>query len=277
MRAREAHLSARLDLHADDLGLHPAVDRAVFRLHQAGAIRGASILVTGPTFPAAAREALRTGLRLSLHLAIVDTEPASQPSEIPSLLGPDGRFPARYGAVLRRWLLNRPRPNELRREIRAQLDRFAQAGLIDRLGLEVDGHQHLHLLPGVLEILLEEGGAYSLRSIRLPRLSPAERRELSVRAIAFRLLERLGRRAGHLAARQSVAGRECWGVLFAGRLTSLRAEAVLRSLPPSATGQLICHPGDDDLALAACRDWGYAWETELATALYLAGASPRSP
>jgi predicted glycoside hydrolase/deacetylase ChbG (UPF0249 family) len=262
-------MSSRIALHADDLALHPAVDRAVLRLHAAGAIGGASILVTGPTFSAAASEARRSGLRLSLHLALVDTEPASSPGEVPSLVGPDGRFPARYGDIVLRWLRRRPRPDELRREIRAQLDRFAQAGLISDRGLELDGHQHLHLLPGVLETLLEEGASFGLRRIRLPALSPTERGERSPRGIAFRVLERLGRRAGRLADAQAVGLTPCWGVLYAGRLTLRRAEAVIRSLPSRAAGQLICHPGDDDVALAACRDWGYAWETELATALRL--------
>jgi hypothetical protein len=61
--------------------------------------------------------------------------------------------------------------------------------------------------------------------------------------------------------------------VFAGRLTLRRARAVLDSLPPTADGQIICHPGDDDRALAAERDWGYAWETELATVLQLGRAS----
>ena len=58
--------------HADDLGLHPAVDRAIFRAFEAGAITGASILATGATFREAAREARALGLPTSLHLAVVD-------------------------------------------------------------------------------------------------------------------------------------------------------------------------------------------------------------
>ena len=69
-------------LHADDLGLHPSVDRAIFRAFEAGAIQGASVLVTGETFDDAAQEARRVGLPLSLHLAIVDTAPLSDPSGV---------------------------------------------------------------------------------------------------------------------------------------------------------------------------------------------------
>src|SRR6476646_3861147 len=95
--------------HADDLGLHPAVDRAVFRAFEAGAVDGASILVTGPTFRDAARQARSIGLPLSLHLALVDTEPLSPPAEIPSLVTASGSFPPYFGRVAARGFAGRLR------------------------------------------------------------------------------------------------------------------------------------------------------------------------
>ena len=257
-------------LHADDLGLHPAVDRAVLQAFEAGAVAGASILVGGPSFREAARQARSAGLPLSLHLAIVDTQPLSPPAEIPSLVDAAGRFPPYYGQVLRRGLTGRLPAAELRREVRRQLEAFAEAGLIGPAGLTVDGHQHLHLLPAVFGLLLELGPTFGLRAFRLPVLSPHERREWTLRALAFFGAELLGRWARHRAARRGVRATPCWGVLYTGHLTVERARAVLGSLPPGANGQLLCHPGDDDRALAAARPWGYAWETELATALTLA-------
>jgi predicted glycoside hydrolase/deacetylase ChbG (UPF0249 family) len=271
--------------HADDLGLHPADDRAVFRAFEAGAIAGASILVTGASFKEAARQARALGLPTSLHLAIVDTAPLSPPSEIPSLVNPDGRFPPFFGAVVRRVLLGeRPgglglgglglaglRRADLRLEIGRQLQAFAEAGLIGAHGLQVDGHQHLHLLPAVFDALLAEGAHFPLMAIRVPRRSPHERRQLGPRALGFAAAEWLGRRAGRAAAGHGVRAISCWGVLYAGHLTQARAHDVLRSLPPGADGQVICHPGDDDHALGARYPWAYAWETELATVLALRG------
>ena len=263
-------------LHADDLGLHPAVDRAIFRAFEAGAVGGASILATGPTFHEAARQARSLGLPTSLHLAVVDTGPLSPPAEIPSLVGRDGRFPGRFGEVVRRALLvERPgglRQRELHREVGRQLQAFADAGLIGRGGLLVDGHQHLHLLPPVFAALLQRGEGFGLAAFRLPRRSPAERRQFGRRSLGFAVAEILGRRAARAAARQGIFAVPCWGVLYAGHLTVERATSVLDSLPPRADGQLICHPGDDDRALGALHPWRYAWETELATVLALAGA-----
>jgi predicted glycoside hydrolase/deacetylase ChbG (UPF0249 family) len=258
-----------VQLHADDLGLHPAVDRAILRAHQAGALGGASILATGPTFRQAAAQARSAGLPLSLHLAIVDTAPLSPPAEVSSLVGPDGRFPPYFGPVALRAVLGRLRQDQLRLELRRQLSRFAEAGLIGPAGLLVDGHQHLHLLPVVFSALLELGPEFGLTAFRLPRLSPAERRQRSPRAGGFRLAEALGRRAVRAGWAQALRPVPCWGVLYAGHLTLERARTVLRSLPDHTTGQLLCHPGDDERTLEAEKGWGYAWETELATALAL--------
>jgi predicted glycoside hydrolase/deacetylase ChbG (UPF0249 family) len=258
-----------VQLHADDLGLHPAVDRAILRAHQAGALGGASILASGPTFPHAAAQARASGLPLGLHLAIVDTAPLSPPAEVPSLVGADGRFPSFWGRVAPRAALGRLRRDELRLELGRQLRRFAEAGLIGPAGLQVDGHQHLHLLPSVFDRLLELGPEFGLTAFRLPRLSPVERRQWSPRAGAFRLVERLGARAARISGARGPRPVPCWGVLFAGHLTLARARSVLASLPADANGQLLCHPGDDDRALQAEKGWGFAWETELATALAL--------
>lgn len=258
--------------HADDLGLHPAIDRAIFGAFEAGALAGASILVTGPTFRAAASQARSLGLPTSLHLAVVDTEPLSPPAEIPSLVGRDGRFPARFGSVVGRQLLGRLRRAELWIEIGRQLQAFADAGLIGRDGLMLDGHQHLHLLPSIFATVLEHAEPFSLRAIRRPVRSPFERRERTARSAGFMLAEILGRRAARLAAARRITAVPCWGVLYAGRLTAERAIGVRRSLPSNARGQLICHPGDDDRALAARHPWGYRWELELATVLTLGRA-----
>ena len=171
--------------------------------------RRASILVTGPTFQGAARQARSLGLPTSLHLAVVDTAPISPPSEIPSLVGPDGRFPPFFGAVVRRALLGERlgglRRSDLRLEIGRQLQAFADAGLSGGRGLQVDGHQHLHLLPAVFDTVLHEGARFPLAAFRLPRRSPHERRQSGPRSLGFVAAELLGRRAAGLAARQGIA------------------------------------------------------------------------
>jgi predicted glycoside hydrolase/deacetylase ChbG (UPF0249 family) len=150
---------------------------------------------------------------------------------------------------------------------------FADAGLIGAAGLLLDGHQHLHLLPVILRTVVRLGPAYALRAIRLPTRSPHEQRQWGTRSLGFAVAEALGKRARAAVEQRGIRLIPCWGVVYAGHLTLAAARAVLASLPGSAEGQLLCHPGDDDGALQSQYRWGYAWQAELDTVLALAAAS----
>jgi predicted glycoside hydrolase/deacetylase ChbG (UPF0249 family) len=256
-------------VHADDLGLHPAVDRAVFRAYERGALAGASILTTGPTFAEAARVARSIGIPLGLHLALVDTRPLSAPGDISSLVDADGRFPNAYPSVVGRALRGRLHAADLQLEIGRQMQAFGDAGLIGPAGLLLDGHQHLHLLPVIFRNILAVGPTYMLRAFRLPTRSPHEQRNWGLRSVGFAVAEALGKRARAAAKQLGIGAVPCWGGVYAGHLTLATARAVLDSLPASAEGQLLCHPGDDDGALQSEHPWGYTWEAELATVMAL--------
>jgi predicted glycoside hydrolase/deacetylase ChbG (UPF0249 family) len=255
--------------HADDLGLHASIDRAIFRAYESGALAGASILVGGPTFHDAVAEARRLQMPIWLHLALVDSAPISSPAEIRSLVGFDGRFPQVFSTVAARALTGRLNGAEVRLEVMRQIQCFANTGLADRQGVCLDGHQHLHVLPVVADAIAQLADAWKIRAVRRPTLSPAEKDWRSVRSSAFRVVELLARRtAGKLRAR-GIETVSCWGTVFAGGLTLERARAILESLPSGASGQLICHPGDDNGALSAVYPWRYDWEGDLATILSL--------
>ena len=107
--------------HADDLGIDPSVDRAIFRAFELGALGGASVLVTGPSFAQAAQEAHALGLPVWLHLALVDADPVSPACEIPSLVGVNGRFPRSFVSVAASGLAGRLNAQDLRQIGRAHV------------------------------------------------------------------------------------------------------------------------------------------------------------
>ena len=85
-------MPARLIINADDFGLTPGVNRAIAELHDAGAVTSATLMATGPAFDDAVALALaRPSLGIGCHIVLVDGTPVSDPSTIPTLLGPDGR------------------------------------------------------------------------------------------------------------------------------------------------------------------------------------------
>ena len=101
-----------LIVNADDFGLSPGVSRGILRAHWEGIVTSTTFMVN---FPWAAEMAglLRRAPRLGvgLHLNLTTGAPVLPPAEVPSLVGPDGRF----GRSLVR-LIDRMRPAEAERE-----------------------------------------------------------------------------------------------------------------------------------------------------------------
>lgn len=130
-------------LCADDYALHPLVDEAVLRLAEAGRLSATSCMSTAPGWRAAAGQLkpLRPRLQLGLHFNLTE--------------GHGGAYPAHsLGQVLAAAYLRRLAPAQLQDAWRAQLDAFEDA--IGSRPDYIDGHQHVHQLPGVRAALLAE-------------------------------------------------------------------------------------------------------------------------
>lgn len=129
---------------ADDFGIGPGVNSAIVELAQRGRISATGCMVQRDAWAAGAPE-LRgldaAQLDVGLHLDL--TRPPSGRGAEPSL--------ARLIAAGYLGLLGRAR---LRSEMREQFARFEDG--IGRAPAFVDGHRHVHQLPTVREVLLEE-------------------------------------------------------------------------------------------------------------------------
>lgn len=138
---------------ADDYGLAPGVNEAIAGLIAAGRLSATSCMVGLPDWRpgvATLREAIaRSPADVGLHLTLTGQRPLSPAPR----LAPGGRLPG-LGKLLPRALARQLPADEVKDEIRAQLDAFEDAwgGPPDY----VDGHQHMHLLPTVREALVEE-------------------------------------------------------------------------------------------------------------------------
>ncbi|MES1243950.1 MAG: ChbG/HpnK family deacetylase [Acidobacteriota bacterium] len=243
----------RLIVTADDVGLHPGMTRGALAAHDGGIVTAVSVSPNGRDFEPAV-ELLRDRPRLDVgaHLTLVGERPLSDPARIPSLVGPDGLLHAKYPAFAARYALGHIRTADLETELRAQVERLLATGL--RV-VHLNSHQHLHLLPRVLDVVLELAEEHGIPVVRIPNEPAAG---LSPRGLQIRALNALGRRArsGLFSADRTV------GVLAAGHLT---AEALRRCLDDvDGTTELVCHPGLGGAELAREYDWGYGWDEETA-------------
>jgi predicted glycoside hydrolase/deacetylase ChbG (UPF0249 family) len=142
MPAEPERIRRHIALCADDFALHPAVDDAVLRLAHQGRLGATSCMTTSPRWAEAAR-ALRAdappGLATGLHLNLTE--------------GHGTHRAATLGAILRDTYARRLAREGARPHVVRQLDAFEQA--MGRTPDFIDGHQHVHQLPGVREALLE--------------------------------------------------------------------------------------------------------------------------
>ncbi len=156
----------RLILTADDFGLTLSINEAVERAARDGILTAASLIVGGDAAADAVERARRLpGLRVGLHLVLVNGRPVLPPGKLPALVGADGRFLGDlFKAGLRCFFLPGAR-GQIEAELRAQFEAFRRTGLpLDH----VNAHCHFHLHPTVFGLILKVGRDYGMRALRLP-------------------------------------------------------------------------------------------------------------
>ena len=142
---------------ADDFGLSTGVNTGIMELVQLGRLSAVSCMPGLPAFSkdGPSLKTLRQKIDIGVHLTLSDQEPVG---EMP-LFAPDGKFQP-FGTVLMRAILGRLPIHEIATEIKRQIDAF-----IDVFGEPpdfLDGHHHVHQLPGIRAIILAAAVEYGL-------------------------------------------------------------------------------------------------------------------
>jgi hopanoid biosynthesis associated protein HpnK len=245
----------RLIVSADDLGLHPGINAGVVRCHLEGIVTNASLCPNGAAFEDAVG-ALRAapGLDVGVHLTLVGEAPLLPPARLPTL-APAGRLPADFKALFLRVMLRRIREAEIEEEMTAQVARACDAGLRPS---HLDSHQHVHLHPALLPVVLRVAHRFGIGAVR------ASRRVVSWRSLRSVLVGLASRRAARRLREARVRTPDALvGIAETGRLGEALLRALVASLP-SGTSELVCHPGAGDGAIASAYGWGFRWDEEAA-------------
>jgi hopanoid biosynthesis associated protein HpnK len=241
-------MTRTISITGDDFGFSREVNRAIARAYDRGILTRASLMVNGEAAAEAVAMALsRPGFAVGLHLAVVDGRATLAPSEIPHLVDSSGRFRGQPLAMGFRYQFSSAARRELRREIGAQLERFAATGLALS---HVDGHHHMQVHPVVLGILIELAEAFSIPAIRLPAEDLGVSLSLDPRGAGGKILLALGfgflRRWGERRLRRTGVrfSKRVYGLLESGRIT----ETYLLGLIPRIVEddvELYCHPATE--------------------------------
>jgi predicted glycoside hydrolase/deacetylase ChbG (UPF0249 family) len=247
-----------LIVNADDYGLTTAVSEGILRAHREGVLTSTSVLTLAPGFRKSVawlRDAPALGV--GAHLAAVgEDRPLLTAREIPTLVDREGRLPISWRRLLPRLLARRVDPADIGREFAAQLAAIRGAGVtVDHL----DTHQHLHLWPGVREVVLDLAVRSGVPAVRVTRSAARSPVGVTVRRLSATLAREA--RADGLAFPGAAAGLD-----EAGALDVPTAVAALDLL--AATGEacveLSGHPGAHEDPDRGRYRWGYRWGDELA-------------
>jgi predicted glycoside hydrolase/deacetylase ChbG (UPF0249 family) len=223
-----------LTVCADDFGLSPGVSRGILRLAGRERLNAVSCL-TGMAHWRSAAPALRdlpASVDVGLHFNLTEGDPLSA-----ELRRHWARLPALQRLIVAAHAGRLPR-SALAAEFAAQRAAFIEAS--GRAPAFVDGHQHVHHLPGVREIVLDSIGDSAMRNTARV-IGPGFRlKRALIAGTGGRALQRALRRRGirHNAALLGVydfvPGR--YREWMQGWLAAV----------PSEGGLLFCHPGDRD-------------------------------
>ena len=152
--------------NADDFGISPGVNQAIFKAHTKGILNSASLMVNQQFADEAVVLARQMpNLSLGLHINLTNEKPAANSADIPLLIGTDGKFKNGFVKLL---ILSFLHPKKLQAqayiEIKAQIEKYLKTGLCLN---HVDGHRHVQMIPAVFKAVKQLQSEYNVPKIRI--------------------------------------------------------------------------------------------------------------
>lgn len=227
-------------LCADDFGLTEGVSRGILELAHLGRLSAASVMAHRPWWRRLAPElkAVEDRVAVGLHLTLTLGAPLGP---MPCL-APVGNFP-NNADVVRRSLTGRLPMHEVAEEVARQLDAFEAA--FGRAPDFVDGHQHVHALPGVRRALLDvakrRGASFWLRDPTDRLGAVLARRVAAPKALMVGALASGFRQAARGAALDTNDGFSGFSSFDETLGAAAPIEAAFSHLGPRPV--VMCHPG----------------------------------
>jgi chitin disaccharide deacetylase len=176
----------RIIVTGDDFGLALPANEAIVRAHQEGILTTASLMV-GAQFAQDAIERAKEhpSLRVGLHLTLVEGIPVLPPRQVPDIVDARGEFSTHLARAGFKFFFYPGIRKQLEAEIRAQFAAFRKTGFaLDH----VNAHNHMHLHPTILRLILKVGKDYGLKAVRLPKEPPVRSWKAAGTYFASRLM-----------------------------------------------------------------------------------------
>lgn len=264
-------------VNADDFGISEGVNRGIVEAHRRGILTSTTLMANMPAFEqAVALSRENPGLGVGLHLNLTAGAPIIPTSEVPTLVGEDGRF-LLGGVFLRQLTLGRLNLREVEAELGAQIERAQGLGIAPT---HLDSHHHIHIHPALQPVAIDLALRYGIGGIRstvefgladgvgqvgmlLRGIREGERETVRGRYLKAVVLSVLGRLLQVRARRAGLATPSYFrGLLLGMAFGPTSLHRLLRSLPDGST-ELMCHPGYLDEGLKKETSYSVGRDSEL--------------
>lgn len=245
-----------LKIIADDFGLHKSVNDGIIFLLKEGKINGASLMTSGEAFEDAIQRSIDIpNSNIGIHLNFVEEK---------SLIS--GKLmPKNHRIFFVKYLLGLVSAEYIREETEAQIRKLIQAGIKPSF---INGNQHLHLLPEIMNIVINLAKKYNISYIRIVNEPLSLSQGKLFRQAQLLVLNFLSKLARSKIRKAGLESNDYFiGFINAGKLGDgdiKKAQELTRKYPDKVI-ELSCHPGFEDKDLRIkYKHWGdYDWQKEL--------------
>lgn len=243
---------------ADDLGLHKSVNDGIVFLLKEKKIDGASLMPNGEAFEDAIRQCADAQVsNIGVHLNLVEQD--SVVSGKPLLKD--------HQVFFVKYILRLVKKDFIQKELEAQIQKVIQAGIKP---VFINGNQHLHLLPGIMDMVIRSAGKYGIDHIRIVNQPISLRKGKFFRQLQLLFLNFLSKLAKNKIRK---AGLKCndyfVGFISPGSLSrdDIKQAWELAQKHPDKEIELGSHPGYKNEELKELKNkhkhWGrHDWEQE---------------
>lgn len=254
-----------LKIIADDFGFHRSINEGIAYLLKDGYIDGASLMADGQAFDdVVGRLRGLENLSIGVHLVLVEEKPVLSGEQVPSLVGRQGSLHKNYTSFFGRYITGRIRKSDIEKELKAQIEKCISSGVKPDF---LNSHQHLHLLPGITDIVIKLAKKYRIPRIRIVSepLYGGDKFFRKIQSVFLRFLSRLAK--NKIIKNRLTCNDFFVGFINAGNLSieDIETAVELANRHPDKIIELGCHPGFENESLKIkYKSWGdYNWVKEL--------------
>jgi predicted glycoside hydrolase/deacetylase ChbG (UPF0249 family) len=249
----------KIILHSDDLGITEQSSDHIIDAWRNGDITSFSIIANGDAIkkiPNYLSTYPELGARIAVHFNLTEGYPSSNPLEIPLLIGVDGKFKRSFGNLLiGNFFAYQSKRSELRKQIyqecRAQIS-VVRALCPDRELVAIDSHNHIHMIPGIFQVVASAARDEKIKQIRISK-EPFFKTDFFldvlkpfwlINLVKHLLLKVFSINASKIAAKLDLHSPVAFiGLLYSGRMTAKIAMSGIRAVKSDGSIEVTFHVG----------------------------------